>query len=1559
MNQSSKLLITIEAENAKADLKTLRTALQNTTKDGDSLVSSLKKIKDVKVPGADTSNGINRIATATEKLAAASKSMVGAGDVSSSISKASTAIKTLADASTTLGATPPGAKGITKIASALDKLSAATDKMSTKPEGLKQVEALVKKLSSVQSSMSNANRTSTDLAGSIGKVDSAASKAAPNISKAKTAVSDFNKQAVLANDSASKLGGTMNTLNERFKVIATRLTDARNRVQGFNSVTTSAMTELNGLDTTLRRLRTVLDSHNRALAAAERGQNRLSRSAAGASTNTDRLGFSLSKLQGLLMGGVWSIFGLSVAKTADAMQNLDSQIKLVTSSEGQYLEVRERVRAIADKNYTDIEATTNLYQKSARALANLGMSQNQTLEFTDAVSLAMRTGGRSANEQASAILQLGQAMGAGVLMGDEFRSISENAPILLELVAKRMGVLPGQLKALASEGKITSEIMADAFIDNKELLEQMASEMPVTMVQGFNIARNAIKEAVGDMMNSTGGASEKIATSLMWLGENFDKVAKAAAIAAGVLLVNFVTGAGAATAAMAAFNLVALANPFVLAAAGLAALAVAFYGLDDVFDTTTELLKDLLGEVVDYTSIAFNEITKLAKDVRREWTDTTGTIEQKLIDLGLTIKTTNEENQKSFLRYFDGNQKGFARHIEGMALQLNTVNSVVVTLLDTINGYLKLIGTSSDIVTTALGNVGRAAGRALGFNLEYKKLPDYDNDLLKPKFFKQEAAGRELIADYFKDVVDRRDMVSARDEENAAIKRGNKILKDRVTMHALLSKGTGTYVFAKTPAGLPEYLKADPNNMNGAMDETKAAQKKQLDATNALAAALKEQEKAAKEAAKAARAANAADSAARKITAAGRLVGVSGDTGVGKAHLHIQRRDKSAPTKAEINRFSVNGKSPYDFGMTSGYGYRGDIGVKGASKYHKGLDFGVGMGGKITTTVPTKDVKVWYDEKGGGWVSTVTFADGLQMDLLHLDANTRKYVKSGASSGDKQLDALAQKFDNAEVKALQARQKEAEKAAREAERVAEEARRAAEELQGRREGLAKEYEPASVKFGMENLDRLRDIQAGQLPEDIAKAYASASVARYDRELAVYEKALTDRVDAYSEYLLTESQLLEKQRDDEIFNVINDPELSRPENSMRLKLAMERIDAQYEYKLERHNFALDKELASLYEFQMTERDILVKNHYWAVKEAELATDEISKQRAEAQVARNANELANLDIIDALKLLKLKENFLSQTEYVTRVHELEMQLLERSTEAHAVKNATQKKAADELAKNVAEITREAQTALAAQTDRLNGGFTDEAGKLSLEDKLKAEQEIVDKAQKEGLLSKEEHTQRMLELDKEQARASRDITIASYHDRVATVADSFKAMFGEQSKAYRIMFAVEKGFSIARSIMAIRTGIAQAAALPFPANLGAMASVASLTASIVSDIQSVRQPSLAGQAHDGLANVPREGTYLLDAGERVVKPADNRKLTKFLDAEGRSGNNKGATDVNLVINNYSSAEVSTSRNADGDIELRITNAINKQVPAQLANPSSPIGKSLSNNWQTTPRR
>ena len=110
--------------------------------------------------------------------------------------------------------------------------------------------------------------------------------------------------------------------------------------------------------------------------------------------------------------------------------------------------------------------------------------------------------------------------------------------------------------------------------------------------------------------------------------------------------------------------------------------------------------------------------------------------------------------------------------------------------------------------------------------------------------------------------------------------------------------------------------------------------------------------------------------------------------------------------------------------------------------------------------------------------------------------------------------------------------------------------------------------------------------------------------------------------------------------------------------------------------------------------------------------------------------------------------------------------------------------------------------------------------------------------------------------------------------------------------------MLFAVEKAAAIARSIIAIQTGIAQAAATPWPANLAAMASVASATAGIVSTIAST---SIQGQAHDGMMNVPTTGSYILEQGERVTPAETTAKMDKMLDQVL----NGSAAPINL--NNY----------------------------------------------------
>lgn len=94
---------------------------------------------------------------------------------------------------------------------------------------------------------------------------------------------------------------------------------------------------------------------------------------------------------------------------------------------------------------------------------------------------------------------------------------------------------------------------------------------------------------------------------------------------------------------------------------------------------------------------------------------------------------------------------------------------------------------------------------------------------------------------------------------------------------------------------------------------------------------------------------------------------------------------------------------------------------------------------------------------------------------------------------------------------------------------------------------------------------------------------------------------------------------------------------------------------------------------------------------------------------------------------------------------------------------------------------------------------------------------------------------------------------------------------------------MFAVSKGFAVADAIVKIQQGIASAAAIPFPANIPAMASVAAATGSIVSTIQGT---TLTGMAHSGIDSVPQTGTWLLEKGERVTTAETSAKLDRTLD-------------------------------------------------------------------------
>ncbi|UYZ74104.1 tape measure protein [Moraxella bovis] len=232
------------------------------------------------------------------------------------------------------------------------------------------------------------------------------------------------------------------------------------------------------------------------------------------------------KLVGSQLGVAFATLGSAVSishivQTADNMQSLASKVRLATSSLDEHKAVQEQLRTISNAQKSSFEGVVDLYSSSHRALSELGKSQQDVINFTENMTMAMNIGGGSAQAQAAALTQLGQALGSGALRGDEFNSVAEQAPILLDLVAKEMGVATGALRGLAAEGAITSDVVYNAVVQATDSLTAMSAKMPTTFSQGVQVIKNEYNYLIDDIMNQNSMLSQNLANTALWIAENF------------------------------------------------------------------------------------------------------------------------------------------------------------------------------------------------------------------------------------------------------------------------------------------------------------------------------------------------------------------------------------------------------------------------------------------------------------------------------------------------------------------------------------------------------------------------------------------------------------------------------------------------------------------------------------------------------------------------------------------------------------------------------------------------------------------------------------------------------------------------------------------------------------------------------------------------------------------------------------------------------------------------------------------------------------------------------
>lgn len=208
--------------------------------------------------------------------------------------------------------------------------------------------------------------------------------------------------------------------------------------------------------------------------------------------------------------------------------------------------------------------------------------------------------------------------------------------------------------------------------------------------------------------------------------------------------------------------------------------------------------------------------------------------------------------------------------------------------------------------------------------------------------------------------------------------------------------------------------------------------------------------------------------------------------------------------------------------------------------------------------------------------------------------------------------------------------------------------------------------------------------------------------------------------------------------------------------------------------------------------------------------------------------------------------------------------------------------------------------------------------------LEDIAEQELELNEATQRRKLEAIEAYNKQLHNLQMAQTQ----IILQASQNAFDEMANAARAWAGEQSEVYKAMFAASKAFAIAESIIKIQQGIASAAALPFPANLAAIASVVAATASIVSTISQVTFQADGKRAVGG--GVRGGGTYLVgERGPELFSPASNGTI---------SPNNRiGGGDVKVVVNNYSDATATVSERTDGD--QRVVEVAIRRVKTEIA--------------------
>lgn len=375
---------------------------------------------------------------------------------------------------------------------------------------------------------------------------------------------------------------------------------------------------------------------------------------------------------------------------ADAYTTLQNKLQTVSTSQEQTNELTERLFEIANKSRVSVEALGGTFSRFDRALKHMGKSQEDTLRMTETMSKALTISGATTSEAASAMQQLSQSFNKGKSDGEEFNSMAENMPMVIDAVAKVMGEPIGQIRTLASEGKVTAEVLFKAFQLMEKEVDATFGKTAGTVAQSFQTLRNNAIKFFGELDKST-GFTRALSAAIITVSKNLDILAVAAATVGAALLVAFgpavIAAIGSAASAALAFTVALAANPIGLAVIAVTALTAAFFAFGD----STKAGTQGMATIRDVGVAAFETLKDTMQGVASYWGDFFKAGDSSMKRLSKSSATETYEIEKGFTAIFDNGYTGWAKFAMAGALAMDGIAGAALTMSRATMNYLDML----------------------------------------------------------------------------------------------------------------------------------------------------------------------------------------------------------------------------------------------------------------------------------------------------------------------------------------------------------------------------------------------------------------------------------------------------------------------------------------------------------------------------------------------------------------------------------------------------------------------------------------------------------------------------------------------------------------------------------------------------------------------------------------------------------------------------------------------------------------------------------------------------